>query len=526
MALYSRDKARRSLIDTVVYRAISQSATALGYVIMVRGMTEEDFGVFSLLYAFIPVVSTFASLGLEQTLQRYQPEYLRTGNTAAAAWLARFVASARFGTNVILLSLILLAWNYFAPLFKLTSYRAEFAFFCVLVLLHFQATILQLSLASHMLHRFSTGSTAALAVVKLVGYALFVWLGSLTLDMAILTDTIAYAVAYIFMRVAYRVQSAGAHADPAFRPDSAERKRLLRYGLLNNFNDVGTLMLSTKVDLFFVAAFLNPLSVGVYSFYTRLNEMLSNLLPLHLFDNVVRPMFFAMPHAQADQRAPQYFSLLVNMNLVLWWPFVIYATAYHAELVDVVFGGKFIEYSALLPIVLLFAAHNVMGTPATFVAQFEERAGIILLSKVFAIYSVIALLVLVPLAGVYGAVIASGSAQLFKNLFIWWHVRHRARWLHGGIAFASALVLWGGTLAACYLLKIAVQAPALAHLLLGVVICGAAILIHLRSPAISATDRALLGSVLSGKESRVLRTVGLLTPHPEQDSRTARDSDN
>jgi hypothetical protein len=66
MALYSRDNARRSLIDTVAYRAMSQLATVLGYVVMVRGMTEEDFGVFNLLYAFIPVVSTFASLGLEQ----------------------------------------------------------------------------------------------------------------------------------------------------------------------------------------------------------------------------------------------------------------------------------------------------------------------------------------------------------------------------------------------------------------------------------------------------------------------------
>jgi O-antigen/teichoic acid export membrane protein len=86
MALYSRDNARRSLIDTVSYRAVSQLATALGYVVMVRGMTEQDFGVFNLLYAFIPFVSTFASLGLDQTLRRYQPEYLRSGNTAASSY--------------------------------------------------------------------------------------------------------------------------------------------------------------------------------------------------------------------------------------------------------------------------------------------------------------------------------------------------------------------------------------------------------------------------------------------------------
>ena len=275
--------------------------------------------------------------------------------------------------------------------------------------------------------------------------------------------------------------------------------------------------------MFFIAAFLNPLSVGIYSFYARLHEMLFNLLPGRLFDNVVQPMFFAMPPSEADQRAPRYFSLLVDMNLVLWWPVLTYATSYHLELVQVVFGSKFIEYSWLLPMVLLFGAQNVMSSPATFVAQYEERAGIILLSKVFAVYNVVALLVLVPAAGVYGAAIASGSSQLLKNLFVWWHVRHRARWLGGAVAFASALMLWGGALAACYALKTWVQAPALVHLLLGAAICGAAVLVHLRSPAITVSDRALLGGLMSGKESRILRAIGLLQPVPGNNSRAVRD---
>ena len=74
MAVYTRGRARRSLIDTVMFRALSQIATVAGYIVMVRGMAKEDFGVFNLLYAFIPVISTVASLGLEQTLRRYQPQ--------------------------------------------------------------------------------------------------------------------------------------------------------------------------------------------------------------------------------------------------------------------------------------------------------------------------------------------------------------------------------------------------------------------------------------------------------------------
>jgi hypothetical protein len=129
------------------------------------------------------------------------------------------------------------------------SLQGEFAFFTALVLLHFQGSILQLALASHMLHRFSVGSTAVWSVVKLVGYSLFVWFDSLTLERAILVDTIAYALSYVLMRVAYRKQSAGVLVGREL-PDAVERKRLLRYGLLNNFNDVGTLMLSSKADLF------------------------------------------------------------------------------------------------------------------------------------------------------------------------------------------------------------------------------------------------------------------------------------
>ena len=77
--IYTGGHARRSLVDTVTFRLLSQITTPLALIIQVRGMTEHDFGVYSLLYTFIPVVGTLLSLGLEQVMMRYQPEYLRAG---------------------------------------------------------------------------------------------------------------------------------------------------------------------------------------------------------------------------------------------------------------------------------------------------------------------------------------------------------------------------------------------------------------------------------------------------------------
>jgi hypothetical protein len=47
--LYDRSRARRSLFDTITYRVLSQLATVVGYVVLVRAMSKSDFGVFNLL---------------------------------------------------------------------------------------------------------------------------------------------------------------------------------------------------------------------------------------------------------------------------------------------------------------------------------------------------------------------------------------------------------------------------------------------------------------------------------------------
>jgi O-antigen/teichoic acid export membrane protein len=508
--LYTRDKARRSLLDTATYRAISQVTTFLAYIVLVRGMSEHDFGVLNLLYAFIPVVGTFASFGLEQTLRRFQPEYLRAGNRAAAAWLVRFVASARFGTNVVLLALVLLAWNLVAPLFKLTPYRGEFALFCVLVMLHFQLRILQLTLASHMLHRFSVGSGAILSAVKFAAYFGLYSFHNLTLQNAIFVDTLAYGLAFLVLKTAHLRYCRVPGPIAPFRPDPIERRRLVRYGFYNNFNDAGTFVLNARSDNFFIAALLDPVAVGTYAFYTRLREMTFHLLPVNVFENVIQPLFFATRAEDARERIPRYFSLLLNANLLLQLPVLAYGTVYHAEIVTVLFGGKFLDSSWLLPVVLAFATGNVIATPVTLVAQYEEKAAIILLSKIFAIYNVVALLVLLPVAGLYGAAIATGTAQVMKNLFIWWHVRDAARWTNATWVLLTTLGVWGATVLVCQGVKGVIAAPPIVHMIFGILICGVAWLIYVRSPVLSTSDREILATVLRGREKRALRWLGVM----------------
>ena len=509
MVNYNRQSARRSIFDTVIYRAVSQVATVLGFIVMVRGMTKEDFGIYNLLYAFIPALGTLASLGLEQTLRRYQPEYLGSGNYVAAAWLVRFVSNARFGTTVIAIALVLLTWNWVAPIFQMQPYRLQFMAFAGLMLLHFQVSILQLSLASRMLHRLSVGSMAFLAYGKLFAYSAFVYWDSLTLINAIIADTVAYGLAYTSLKLLYNRSRHSEKTATGLLPNAEEKKRMIRYGFYNNFNDAGSLMLNTKSDNFFIAAFIDPISVGIYSFYNRLVEMAGQLLPGRLFQNVVQPLFFAIDKSRADEKIPRYFSLLLNINFIIQVPILVYSLVYHEEIVTVLFGPKFQAYSELLPLMFFFAAINLISVPATLVAQYEEKSSIILLSKVLAIYNVVAQVILVPLAGVFGAAIASGSAQFLKNAFIWWFVRDKARWLNFRGMLISSLLIWSIAAGICYALRRFLHVPSVAHLILGGMICAIAGLFYLRSSALSTSDRDLLGGLMHGKEAKFLRLMGI-----------------
>jgi len=508
--IYTGGHARRSLVDTVTFRLLSQITTPLALIIQVRGMTEHDFGVYSLLYTFIPVVGTLLSLGLEQVMMRYQPEYLRAGNKKGAAWLMRRIAVGRLSTNILLICVVLLCWNLVAPLFKLTPYRATFAIFSLLILIQFQSRILQLALASHMMHKYSVGSTVTLSVVKLITYATLYFTHHFTVEAAIFSDIIAYACAYTMLRYIYNKRCLVPEARGEYTPTPEEKKRLFKYGLYNNFNDAGVFLLYSTVDNFFIAAYLDTLSVGIYAFYSRLRQMVVNVLPAKQFENIVQPMFFAIPADQADRNVPRYFSFLLNMNFLLQWPALAFATAYHHEIVQLIFHSKFIENSWLLPVVMGFATLNVVADPVSLVAQYEEKAHVLLLSKLFAAYNVLAMFLLVPWLGIYGAAIAAGTAQTAKNLFVWWFVRDRAVWTNARASVLSSVGIWGTVVGLCYAIKTVLHAPALVQVVVGALIFIPAGLLYIRSPALSKSDREILKTVTPGKAAGIMQRVGFL----------------
>jgi O-antigen/teichoic acid export membrane protein len=504
---YTRRGARAAAFHAVLLRVPAQAASLLGYVLLVRYLPESEFGVYSLLYMTLPVVGTLISFGLEDTLRRYQPEYLRKGENRLAHKLARRVSQLRLALALVFLAIVLIFWDTIAPFFKIAEYREHFLLFALLIVSHFQCQVLTLSLSAHLLQKYSVGLTAAFSILKLVGYGLAILIFEFDLWTAIVVDVLAYAIFLVGLEWAY-ARKTDRTAGKASRFEPQEIKRVARYAAYYSFNEAGTLSLDNRKDGLFLAALMDPISVGAYALANRFNEMIARATPTQLLESVIQPLFVSLDYKRDPDKIQRYFSLLMTIGLLTKVPVLAFTAVYHHEIVEVLFAGQFLEYSYLLAVVALFSVGLIIATPATLVAQLEEKAQVILASKIFGIYGIAASLLLIPRLGVLGAVIASGTSVLFKDLFIWWFVRDLARWKNAASLLGRCAIVWGiFAVIALPLQRWLAGYPAALLAIAFIAWCGF-FLVQVRF-VVAAEHKEIIRNMFSGREQRLLQLLGV-----------------
>src|SRR5690606_31291476 len=190
--LYSKQRARRAVFHTLLLRPPGQVAGFVGYVLLVRLLSEAEYGIYSLFYALLPLLAAAASFGLEHTLRRYQPEYLKSGENRVADRLVRRIGLIRLVSTTAVLALIFFAWPKVAPAFDIEDYRSVFVIFAGLALAHFQCSILTIALSSHLLQQHSLGMQALFSISKVVLYAVAGYVLRVDLVTVFLIDVAAY----------------------------------------------------------------------------------------------------------------------------------------------------------------------------------------------------------------------------------------------------------------------------------------------------------------------------------------------
>ena len=209
-----------------------------------------------------------------------------------------------------------------------------------------------------------------------------------------------------------------------------------------NLNDAGVGLLGGRFDNFIIVMYMTPAAVGAYSFCLRMSEMIERVLPLNYFIGILRPAFFSVGVDLDRKSINSFYQALVKTTYLFHAPILVFLLLFGTEMINILFDGKFVTFWWILFLVFLFKSFNAFTVPVSLVAQLRERADIILYSKVFAAYNIFADIILIKYFGVLGAVLATGTAHLGKNIFIWYFVRKDASFKGMGAFFSVLLCYW------------------------------------------------------------------------------------
>ncbi len=409
-------KSSQAALYLGAFKIVSQVLSFISITLLVRILSKNDYGIYNLLYSIIAVFSFVASFGLVNVLHRYVPEYFKRGEFFLAKRLFINAAKIRLATSVVILSVLLLFWDELSPYLKLHDYKNYFIIFIFVILCFQQWQLVRIVLNSFFLHQFTEGTQIVINFLKVVGYSLafcckvnFLWI--LCVD---LFSFVLLVLSNIIVFIKKIPQIAGTRK----RFSKEEKKRVFRYGLYYNFNDVGTQLLDTNMDNILIAYFLDPVSVAIYAFCTKISKMIEHFSPINYLADVIRPAFISMGIDSDKERIKRMFQFLIKCNYAFYIPMLFLVALSGREAVGIIFG-KYEEYHLMLTIVFAFATFNAISIPIGLVTQLKERSDILLLSRIFGIYNLIADVIFIKLWGVMGVVVATGTASLFKNIFIY-----------------------------------------------------------------------------------------------------------
>lgn len=425
---------------TVVFKGLSQVILIIVNILLVRALSEHTYGVYNLFYSVIALTGMFASFGLPNTLQRYIPEYYARKEFKIAHRLYRMASALRLLSNVIAMGLILIFWEKTAIYLKIETYKYTFMFFVLIILLHLQRQLLEICLEAYFLQKYRHAVSIVFVSMRAVGYA-FVILKGKDLWFILVIDLLAYLVTFFGLEIIYRKRIPKKEGQSAYF-DKYEKARLVRYATYSNFNDAGVGLLGISSDIFIIAAYLDPVAVGAYAFCNRLSSICQRFSPLNYLLDVIRPFFFSVGTLSDSQKVKGSYQLLLKMNYLFYFPMFFFVSIFGQGIITVLFGGKFVAYSSVLTLVVFFSFLNSFALPMGLVAQLRERADIILYSKIFAGYNIIMDIILINYFGIWGAVLATGSAVLGKNFFVWYFVRNEATFRGTGPYFIIIALYW------------------------------------------------------------------------------------
>jgi O-antigen/teichoic acid export membrane protein len=413
----------RSLQTIVKGAGLVLTGTAIGMllmfvsrIILVRYLTQTEYGLYSLGYVLFEVFLVVSTLGLETGLARQIGFHRGKGDTekAASLVLSGLQIGAVFGT-LCALALFLASDAISSDLFHTPELSRPVKVFAVAV---------PFFLLTHVLTSVFRGFDRAQPAVyfrdilRNVLFCLFLGV-VVAFNLSFTAAVWGFVASVIVALVAfatYAIKKAPVSLKRRSVPTGLARKELLLFSL-PLFAVVLLQRIATWTDTLMIGGFMTPDDVGLYNAALPLAHLLPLLLDAPAF--LFLPLMSQLYARGQNEEIRRSYTVVTKWIFAASLPvFLVFALFPEAAL-NILFGSRYIPAAPALQILSLgFFTHNILGlNGVTLMAAGKTRfLGWSALAAV--ILNVALNVVLIPPLGIKGAAIATASSLALRNVLI------------------------------------------------------------------------------------------------------------
>jgi len=421
------ESSRKSSVYVASAQIICRALGFIVTIILARNLAVAEYGIYNLFFGSILIFSFLSNFGIAGSLQRFLAEYASLNKHGLFFRTFFFAMKFRLISSLIVFALAILLFDRFAGLFGVAAYKFEFILFCIGTFALFQTDFLQIAFNSLFMHVLSNLSQVTYQAFRAGLIVILVLILSGGFVSVYIAELIAFGFGAVLLWILFINKAYAPHkASIEESTEKIEWRRFTRYSAYNAATIPGGILFNQAADFFVVAAMATTNQLGIYALGSRAANMLISVMPQNLLQTVVRPAFYHRYYSVEEKSAElnRMFRTLVVLISAVLFPTLVLVGIQAETILTFIFKSKYAEATPVFLMLLAFNIFHAIELPSDLVLQAIEKVQARLYSQIFAVYNILAAVLLIPKFGIIGVAFATGSALMGKCLFWYFMARH------------------------------------------------------------------------------------------------------
>ncbi len=375
------------------------------------------YGVFELFLGTVVIINTLGNVGVSDIARRFLPEFAEKDEDNFIAITLRLVLLIRFIVCAIVLLLSYVFYDKVGPFFNIEEYRDIFGLFAIGALFTTEAMMMTFCYSALLKQVRYVFVFTFYNIFRVVAFYLVLSAGEGLAGAFVIegaSSLILFFGLYGPLSAEYKIEDTGGIRRMPV-------KRMAKYGFFMYLNNLGNILFNTTTDKFVISAMLEKAALGYYSFATKLGYAATRWMPHNLIGTVIEPFVYRKYiRENTEETLSRKFSKIITLQAFFVLPTTIFILTFSEPVIRHIFDPKFLPASGILGGLAVTFAIASLRFPLSIVATAQEKVKLLFFAQTtFAIYNLVADIILVKYIGLWGAVLATGTATLFLIASIW-----------------------------------------------------------------------------------------------------------